>query len=105
MATQRDGPRPRVNRARSGAWTFLPDPIKYPRFVGFIVDPEYARLDARAVEDPTAAVSGGRPGETFLVFVAIVGLLLGVRSVAQPSTRLALFTVYQLLEEHAMPSA
>ena len=98
------------------------------------MDPEYAKRDARAVEDPIAAVfdlaesvdrqtpkirrmlryvrvfvslwllldffliivtaaisPGGRPGETFLLFFPIVGLLLAMRYAAQPSSRMALF--------------
>ncbi|MEK6987972.1 MAG: hypothetical protein AABX97_07760, partial [Candidatus Thermoplasmatota archaeon] len=34
----------------------LPDPIKYSESRRFPVDPEYAKRDARAVEDPIAAV-------------------------------------------------
>ncbi|HLE54101.1 MAG TPA: hypothetical protein VI999_02505 [Thermoplasmata archaeon] len=99
------------------------------------MDPEFAKRDARAVEDPiaavfdlaesvdrqtpkirrmlryvrvfvslwllldffliivSAAISGGRPGETLFLFLPIVGLLLAMRYAAQPSTRLALFIV------------
>src|SRR3990170_3082390 len=38
------------------AGTNLPEPIKYPEIRRFVVDPEYARRDARAVEDPIAAI-------------------------------------------------
>ena len=98
-----------------------------------VVDPEYGTRDARAVEDPIAAIfdlaesvdaqtpkirktlryvrifvsvwllldfvlmmalsaisPGGSVAATFLLFIPIVGLLLGMRLVSQASTRLAL---------------
>jgi hypothetical protein len=104
------------------------------------VDPEYARRDARAVEDPIAAIfdlaesvdsqtpkirkmlryvrifvsvwlfldfvlmivlsaitPGGSVAATFVLFLPIIGLLLGMRLAGQGSTRLALLIVASVL--------
>src|SRR3972149_563008 len=112
--------RSRDDAGADSCGTNVPDPIKYPESRRSPVDPEFAKRDARAVEDPIAAVfdlaesvdrqtpkirrmlryvlvfvslwllldffliivtaaisPGGRPGETFLLFFPIVGLLPG----------------------------
>lgn len=61
-ARHRDGPRPLLSQycdnnepGEPHGGPNLPDPIKYPESRRFLVDPDYARRDARAVEDPIAA--------------------------------------------------
>lgn len=127
---------PDVPRDDGRFGTNLPDRIKYSEICPSDVDPEYARRDARAVEDPisavfdlaesverqtpkirkmlryvrvfvslwllldfflilvTAAISpGGAPGVAFVLFLPIVGFLLGMRYASQPSTRVAFLIV------------